>query len=295
MKLVRYGTAGAEKPGLIDPTGTLRDLSAQVEDIAAEALAPAALQRLARLDPSTLPAVGGEPRLGPPVGAIGKFVAIGLNYSDHAAESGMPIPTEPVIFGKAVSALSGPHDPVILPRDAQKCDWEVELAVIVGTTARYVDEADARAHMAGYTICNDVSERHFQLERGGQWIKGKSFDTFAPLGPWLVTTDEVPDPQNLDLWLEVNGERMQQGTTRKMIFSVDALLSYASGCMTLHPGDVIITGTPPGVGMGRKPPRYLKPGDVMTLGIEGLGTQRQVCVAWTPEQADAPTPRRSTV
>jgi 2-keto-4-pentenoate hydratase/2-oxohepta-3-ene-1,7-dioic acid hydratase in catechol pathway len=279
MKLVRYGPAGHEKPGAIDGEGRVRDLSAHVADLDAAALAPAALARLAALDPSALPLVDGNPRLGVPVAGIGNLVCVGLNYRDHAIEAGMEIPNEPVLFMKSTNSLNGPHDPVVLPRGGEKGDWEVELAMVIGTAARYVSEEEALGHVAGYCICNDVSERSFQLERGGQWVKGKSCDTFAPLGPWLVTADEVPDPQSLGLWLDVSGERMQQGTTANMIFGVAYLVSYISRFMTLAPGDVISTGTPAGVGLGRKPPRYLRPGDVMTLGIDGLGVQRQEVVA----------------
>lgn len=279
MKLVRYGPAGHEKPGVIDGEGRVRDLSAHVADLDAAALAPAALARLAALDPSALPLVDGNPRLGVPVAGIGNLVCVGLNYRDHAIEAGMEIPDEPVLFMKSTNSLNGPHDPVVLPRGGEKGDWEVELAMVIGTTARYVSEEEALGHVAGYCICNDVSERSFQLERGGQWVKGKSCDTFAPLGPWLVTADEVPDPQSLGLWLDVSGERMQHGTTANMIFGVAYLVSYISRFMTLAPGDVISTGTPAGVGLGRKPPRYLRPGDVMALGIDGLGVQRQEVVA----------------
>jgi 2,4-didehydro-3-deoxy-L-rhamnonate hydrolase len=287
MKLVRYGVSGRERPGLVDENGGLRDLREHVDEIGPRTLDPRTLRRLAKLDPASLPRVRGRPRLGPPVGGIGKLVAIGLNYSDHAAEAGMPVPTEPILFGKAVTSVSGPDDPIVLPKGSKKVDWEAELAVVIGTTARYVSKREARSHVAGYTICNDVSERHFQLERGGQWIKGKSFDTFCPLGPWLVTADEIPDPQRLGLWLDLNGKRMQDGSTRTMIFSVDHLVSYASHCMTLLPGDVIITGTPPGVGMGRNPPRFLKPRDVVSVGIDGLGTQRQVVERWRAEEPQA--------
>lgn len=280
MKLVRFGGKGAEKPGMIDGSGGLRDLSGVVSDICGESLLPEGLASLRALDPSRLPAVPGTPRLGPPVAGIGKIVAIGLNYSDHAAESNLPVPSEPVIFMKATSSLSGPNDPVIIPRGSEKTDWEVELAVVIGKPASYVEEADALTHVAGYAIMNDVSERAYQIERGGQWDKGKGCDTFAPFGPWLVTADEIPDPQDLDMRLDVNGETMQRGTTRTMIFPVAQIVSYVSQFMSLQPGDVITTGTPPGVGMGRKPPRYLKPGDEMTLRIRGLGEQRQRCVAW---------------
>ena len=281
MKLVRYGPAGQERPGVIDSAGGLRDLSGRLPDIDGAALAPERLAALQAIDPATLPAVPGTPRLGPPLSGIGKIIAVGLNYSDHAAEAGLPVPSEPILFMKATTAISGPNDPVIIPKDSVKTDWEVELAIVIGSVARHVAERDALRYVAGYTICNDVSERAFQTERQGQWVKGKSCDTFAPLGPWLVTADEIPDPQGLPLWLEVNGARMQAGSTATMIFGVAHLVSYISRFMTLMPGDVIPTGTPPGVGMGLKPPRFLKPGDVMRLGIEGLGEQRQECVAWS--------------
>ena len=279
MKLVRYGAKGAEKPGLIDKSGQLRDLSAQIRDLDGEAYSPASLQRLAALDPASLPAVGGNPRLGAPVTGISKFVAIGLNYSDHAKETGNQIPSEPIFFLKANTALSGPTDPVEKPRGSTKLDWEVEIAVIIGSRAKYVSEADALNHVAGYCICNDVSERNFQIERLGQWTKGKSHDTFGPLGPWLVTKDEIPNPQSLSMWLDVNGKRKHTGSTSTMIFSIAKCVSYVSQFMTLLPGDVLTTGTPPGVGTGMKPPQYLNVGDVVTLGIEGLGEQRQEIVA----------------
>ncbi|WP_119461097.1 fumarylacetoacetate hydrolase family protein [Rhodospirillaceae bacterium SYSU D60014] len=279
MKLVRYGPVGQEKPGLIDSAGTLRDLSGRLPDIDGAALAPERLAALQAVDPATLPAVSGSPRLGPPLTGIGKIVAVGLNYSDHAAEAGLPVPSEPILFMKATTAISGPHDPVIIPKDSVKTDWEVELTIVIGSVARHVAERDALRYVAGYMICNDVSERAYQIERQGQWVKGKSCDTFAPLGPWLVTTDEIPDPQSLSMWLDVNDERMQAGSTATMIFGVAQLVSYISQFMTLMPGDIIPTGTPPGVGLGFKPPRFLKPGDVMRLGIEGLGEQRQDCVA----------------
>ena len=263
---------------MIDAEGGLRDLSPALDDIDGAALAPASLARLAAIDPATLPAVDGAPRLGVPLTGIGKIVGIGLNYADHAAESGLPVPDEPILFAKQTTALSGPYDPVMIPRGGCEVDWEAELAVVIGSTARYVDEGDALAHAAGYCVCNDVSERVFQMRRGGDWQKGKSCDTFAPLGPWLVTTDEVDDPQALRVWLDVNGERMQDGTTARMIFAVAHLISYVSGFMSLVPGDVITTGTPPGVGAGRRPPRFLEAGDVMTLGVEGLGEQRQEVV-----------------
>jgi 2-keto-4-pentenoate hydratase/2-oxohepta-3-ene-1,7-dioic acid hydratase in catechol pathway len=280
MKLVRYGAPGTEKPGLVDASGKLRDLSGVIPDIGGEVLLPAGLEALGALDPAKLPQVAGTPRLGVPVAGIGKIVAIGLNYSDHAAESNLPVPKEPIIFMKATSSLSGPNDPVTIPRGSEKTDWEVELAAVIGKPAAYVEEKDALAHVAGYLICNDVSERAYQIERGGQWDKGKGCDSFAPLGPWLVTTDEIPDPQMLDMRLDVNGVAMQRGNTRTMIFGMATIVSYVSQFMSLQPGDVITTGTPPGVGMGKKPPRYLKPGDVMTLSIQGLGEQRQECVAW---------------
>ncbi len=286
MKLLRYGPAGKEKPGLLDEDGVLRDLSAVVPDIGPAQLSDRALARLARLKPASLPAVRGKPRIGCPVAGIGKFIAIGLNYADHAAESGLPVPREPVIFTKAISCIQGPDDEVMLPRGSKKSDWEVELGVVIGRTARHVARKDALAHVAGYCVVNDLSERAFQLERGGSWDKGKGCDSFGPIGPWLVTRDELPNPQRLGLWLDLNGERMQTGHTRTMIFGVAQLVSYVSRFITLHPGDVLTTGTPPGVGMGRRDaagqpaPRYLRPGDVMTLGIDGLGTQRQRVVAF---------------
>jgi 2-keto-4-pentenoate hydratase/2-oxohepta-3-ene-1,7-dioic acid hydratase in catechol pathway len=280
MKLVRYGAIGQEKPGLIDKSGQLRDLSAHLKDLNGEAYSPASLAKLAALDPATLPAVGGTPRLGAPVTGISKFVAIGLNYVDHAKETGAQIPTEPIFFLKANTALSGPNDPVEKPRDSIKLDWEVEIAAIIGTRAKYVAEADALNHVAGYCVCNDVSERNFQLERLGQWTKGKSHDTFGPLGPWLVTRDEIPDVQKLSMWLDVNGERRQTGSTSTMIFSIAKCIAYVSRFLTLLPGDIVTTGTPPGVGAGMKPtPKFLNAGDVVTLGIEGLGEQRQKIVA----------------
>jgi 2-keto-4-pentenoate hydratase/2-oxohepta-3-ene-1,7-dioic acid hydratase in catechol pathway len=280
MKLVRYGETGREKPGLLDAGGKLRDLSAAIDDLGGSALRPEGLAKLKALDPAKLPLVSGKPRLGVPVTGIGKIVAIGLNYSDHAAESNLPVPKEPIIFFKATSSLTGPNDPVMIPKDSVKSDWEVELAVVIGKPASYVSEAEALSHVAGYLICNDVSERAYQIERGGTWDKGKGCDSFCPLGPWLVTGDEIKDPQALDMWLDVNGEKAQRGNTRTMVFGVAHIVSYVSQFMSLQTGDVITTGTPPGVGMGMKPPRYLKPGDVMTLGIAGLGEQRQECVAW---------------
>ena len=279
MKLVRHGMAGAEKPGMVDAAGQVRDLSGVVPDIGGAVLSDAGLAALRGLDAARLPLVAAGTRLGPCVTGTGKFICIGLNYADHAAESGMQVPPEPVIFMKANSAICGPNDPVIIPRGSVKTDWEVELAVVIGTKAKYVSEADAMAHVAGYAVAHDVSERAFQTERAGQWTKGKSCDNFGPLGPWLVTRDEVADPQDLAMWLTVNGERMQNGSTRTMVYGVRYLVSYLSQFMTLHPGDVISTGTPPGVGMGMKPPRYLKAGDVVELAIAGLGQQRQDVIA----------------
>jgi 2-keto-4-pentenoate hydratase/2-oxohepta-3-ene-1,7-dioic acid hydratase in catechol pathway len=280
MKLVRYGRPGKEKPGLIDADGKLRDLSKKVRELDGAALAPASLKTLRGLTVERLPVVRGKQRLGAPIAGISKVIAIGLNYADHAAESGSPLPKEPIIFTKAISSITGPNDAVTIPKDSQKSDWEVELAIAIGRTARSVPQEKALDYVAGYLICNDVSEREFQLERSGTWDKGKGCDTFCPLGPWLVTKDEVRDPQDLDMWLDVNGERMQTGSTKTMIFGVAHLVSYVSRFITLLPGDIITTGTPPGVGMGKKPPRFLRPGDVMTLGIAGLGQQRQTCVAW---------------
>jgi 2,4-didehydro-3-deoxy-L-rhamnonate hydrolase len=282
MKLLRYGPAGQERPGILGPDGVMRDLSGRLPDLTPEQLSAGALQRLSGLDCSTLPAVTGQPRLGVPVAGIRKFIAVGLNYADHAAEAGLPVPTEPVLFTKAISCLNGPNDDVLLPRGSHKSDWEVELGVVIGTLARYVDQSEALSHVAGYCVVNDVSEREYQIERGGTWDKGKGCDTFGPVGPWLVTADEVPDPQNLQLWLEVNGQRRQSGNTRTMIFGVAALVAYISRFMTLEPGDLITTGTPPGVGMGIKPaPVYLQAGDVMRLGVQRLGEQTQRVVAAT--------------
>jgi len=281
MKLVRYGLSGAEKPGLIDRQGILRDLSGEVADIDGAALQPASLAHLASIEPARLPVVAGRPRLGAAVARIGKVIGIGLNYADHAAETGAKIPAEPIVFMKAVSSITGPDDEITLPRGSQKTDWEVELAVAIGRPARYVEEADALSHVAGYLICNDVSEREYQTERGGQWDKGKGCDSFCPLGPWLVTREEIADPQNLDMWLDVNGQRMQTGSTKTMIFGVAHLVHYVSQFMALLPGDIITTGTPPGVGMGKKPPRYLKAGDSVSLGVAGLGQQSQKVVAWS--------------
>jgi 2,4-didehydro-3-deoxy-L-rhamnonate hydrolase len=280
MKLVRYGRSGKEKPGLIDRAGKLRDLSEIVADIDADTLGQRALARLARLKPESLPAVRGTPRLGPCVAKVGNFIAVGLNYADHAAESGQAMPKEPVLFNKAPSCIVGPNDDIIIPKGSRKTDWEVELAIVIGTRASYVGEDEALRHVAGYCVCNDVSEREFQIERSGQLMKGKGCPTFGPLGPWLVTTDEIEDPQKLDMWLDVNGERMQSGSTATMVFGVKTLISYISQFMILEPGDVITTGTPSGVGMGKKPPHYLKPGDTVSLGIEGLGRQAQQVVAY---------------
>lgn len=277
MKLCRYGTRGSEKPGMIDAAGRLRDLSAHVADIAGPVLAD--LDGLRGIDPESLPLVQGTPRMGAAVGNVGKFICIGLNYSDHAAESGMAVPPEPVIFAKYTSAICGPDDPVIIPRGSEKTDWEVELAFVICKAGKYISEADAMDHVAGYMVCNDVSERSFQTERSGQWSKGKSSDNFGPIGPWLVTRDEVADPNNLRMWLDVNGKRMQDGSTATMVYQVPFLVSYLSQFFTLYPGDVVSTGTPPGVGLGMNPPQYLRAGDVIELGIEGLGRQRQVCVA----------------
>jgi 2-keto-4-pentenoate hydratase/2-oxohepta-3-ene-1,7-dioic acid hydratase in catechol pathway len=279
MKLLRHGPAGAERPGMLDAAGQARDLSGLVADIGGAVLSDAGLAMLRGIDPATLPLVAPGTRLGPCVAGTGKFICIGLNYADHAAESGMAVPPEPVIFMKATSAICGPNDPIIIPRGSEKTDWEVELGVIIGTRAKYVSQADSMAHVAGYAVTNDVSERAFQTERAGQWTKGKSCDNFGQLGPWLVTRDEVPDPQNLSMWLTVNGQKMQNGSTRTMVYGVAHLVSYLSQFMTLHPGDVISTGTPPGVGLGMKPPRYLKPGEVVELGIQGLGQQRQDVIA----------------
>ena len=276
MKLVRYGATGQEKPGMIDADGTLRDLSAHVADITGATLGDDSIAKLRALDPATLPTVDGNPRMGACVGDIGKFMCIGLNYADHAAETGADIPEHPILFMKANSAITGPNDDVVMPRGSTTTDWEVELGVVIGKAATYVSEEDALDYVAGYCLCNDVSERHFQTSLTGQWTKGKSCDTFGPTGPWLVTRDDVEDPQNLDMWLDVNGKRMQTGNTKTMIFTVAQVISHLSQLFTLHPGDVISTGTPPGVGMGMKPePVYLKDGDVMELSIQGLGIQRQ--------------------
>ena len=278
MKLLRYGPRGQEKPGLLDRNGKIRDLSGKIGDLGPASLAPAALDALRKLDPESLPLVSGTPRIGPCVADVPKLVCVGLNHRDHAAESGMALPPEPVLFLKATTSINGPNDDVILPKGATKGDWEVELGIVIGTKAQYVAEKDALKYVAGYCIVNDVSERNFQLERAGQWTKGKSCDTFAPIGPWLVTADEVPDPQNLDLLCEVGGETMQKGSTRNMIFTCATIVSYASHFMTLQPGDIIPTGTPAGVGLGRK--RFLKPGEEMHLAVTGLGEQRQRVLAW---------------
>ena len=279
MKLLRHGPIGAEKPGLMHTDGTMRDLTGIVPDIGGAVIADAGLDALRKVDAGSLPIVPEGTRLGPCVSGTGKFICIGLNYADHAAESGMAVPPEPVIFMKATSAICGPNDPIIIPRGSEKTDWEVELGVIIGTKAKYVSVEEAMKHVAGYAVTNDVSERAFQIERAGQWTKGKSCDNFGQLGPWLVTRDEVSDPQNLKMWLTLNGETMQNGSTKTMVYGVAYLVSYLSQFMTLHPGDVISTGTPPGVGLGMKPPRYLKAGEVVELGIEGLGSQRQDVIA----------------
>lgn len=278
MKLVRYGQLHAEKPGVIDNAGVLRDLSSVISDITPEVLGDAGLAKLREVDVGSLPIVEGNPRYGCPVSAVGKFIAIGLNFSDHAAESNMPVPKEPVVFTKATSCIQGPNDPIMLPRGSVKTDWEVELGVVIGKRARYVSQAEALDYVAGYCTINDVSEREFQLERSAQWDKGKGCDTFGPIGPWLVTRDEIVDPQNLSMWLKVNGEQVQTGNTKTMVFGVAELVSHVSEFMTLLPGDIITTGTPPGVGAGMKPPKYLKAGDKVSLGIEGLGSQEQTVI-----------------
>jgi 2-keto-4-pentenoate hydratase/2-oxohepta-3-ene-1,7-dioic acid hydratase in catechol pathway len=282
MKLVRYGNVGEETPGIVDADGAIRDLTGVFGDIVGANLKPESLAELRKISPKSLPLVGGTPRMGACVGGVGKFICIGLNYSDHAAESGMAVPAEPVVFMKATSAICGPYDDVTIPRGSEKTDWEVELGVVIGKEARYVAEEEALAHVAGYCVVNDVSERAFQLEGTGQWVKGKSADTFGPIGPWLVTTDEVPNPQALNLWLEVDGHRYQNGSTATMVFGVAHLISYLSRFMSLQPGDIISTGTPPGVGLGQKPPVYLRPGNVVRLGVEGLGEQRQTVVPYSP-------------
>jgi 2-keto-4-pentenoate hydratase/2-oxohepta-3-ene-1,7-dioic acid hydratase in catechol pathway len=279
MKLLRYGPAGSEKPGVLANDGTVRDLAAIVRDIDGNLFAEGFPKQLQGIDIQSLPVVGDEPRLGPCVAGVGKFICIGLNYSDHAAESGMAVPVEPVVFMKATSSIVGPNDDVVIPRGSEKSDWEVELGVVIGKKAKYVTEQDALAHVAGYCVVNDLSERKFQLEGTGQWVKGKSADTFGPIGPWLVTADEVPDPQNLTLWLEVDGHEYQRGNTKTMVFGVAHLVSYLSRFMSLQPGDIISTGTPPGVGLGQKPPKYLRAGNTIRLGVEGLGVQTQRVVA----------------
>jgi len=287
MKLMRYGAKGAEKPALLDAQGVVRDLSGELVDITPHTLTPHGLQRLRDVNPANLPAVADPGRIAPPWTGMGKFLCVGLNYADHAAESGLPVPAEPVLFTKTLSCLVGCNDPVVLPKDSVKGDWEVELGVVIGTKARYVSEADALKHVAGYCVVNDVSEREYQIERGGTWDKGKGCDTFGPVGPWMVTADEVPDPQALSMWLEVNGKRVQNGSTKTMIFGVAHLVSYISRFMTLYPGDLISTGTPPGVGMGMKPnPVFLKPGDTMRVSIQGLGEQQQKVFAWDPALID---------
>lgn len=281
MRLVRFGPAGQEKPGIIDAAGRIRDLSSVVADIDGASLGRAAIAKLRQVDPGSLPEAPRDARIGPCVGRVGNFIAIGLNYADHAAETGAAIPAEPIIFNKAPSCIVGPNDDVMIPRDSKKTDWEVELAIVIGDGGSYIDEADAMAAIAGFCVCNDVSEREFQTERGGTWTKGKGCPTFGPIGPWLVTTDEVADVQALDMWLEVDGERVQKGSTKTMIFDVKTIVSYTSRFMRLNPGDVITTGTPPGVGMGFKPPRYLKGGETMRLGIQGLGEQTQRVVPFS--------------
>jgi 2,4-diketo-3-deoxy-L-fuconate hydrolase len=278
MKLVRFGAPGAEKPGIVDSAGVIRDLSAHVKDITGDTLSAASLDKLRKIDPKTLPEAPKGVRLGAPVGNVKNFMAIGLNYADHAAEAGQPVPAEPIIFYKLTNCIVGPNDNVMIPRGSIKLDWELEIAFVVGKRSRYVDLKDAASHIAGYTICNDVSERHFQIERGGQWMKGKCAETFGPLGPWLVTSDEIKDVNNLPMHLDLNGKRMQTGSTSTMIFKCDFILHYVSQFMVLEPGDVVTTGTPPGVGLGMKPPTFLKAGDVMTLAIEGLGQQQQTVV-----------------
>jgi len=280
MKFLRYGEPGEEKPGLLDKNGRVRDLSNKIKDLSGDVLSPSRLAALCQIDTESLPIVEGAIRYGPPVGDVGKIIAVGLNYADHASETGNPIPSEPVLFSKSITALSGPNDDVVLPKDSKKGDWEVELAIIVGEKAKYIQETDAGNYIAGFAVANDVSERAFQIERGGQWIKGKSFDSSCPLGPWLVTKEEVGDTQNLGIWLEINGKRFQNGNTRTMIFNVNYIMSYISCFMTLMPGDVIITGTPPGVGLGQNPPVFLKDGDKMRLGIEGLGEQSQSVISY---------------
>jgi 2-keto-4-pentenoate hydratase/2-oxohepta-3-ene-1,7-dioic acid hydratase in catechol pathway len=279
MKILRYGEPGREKPGILDTKSQIRDISKYIADWSGETLLPASLSKLKTVDIASLPVVEGQPRLGPPIGSVGKFICIGLNYSDHAAESGMALPSEPIVFMKATSAICGPNDNIVIPRGSTKTDWEVELGVVIGKPAKYVNEANAMEHVAGFCVVNDLSERAFQLEGTGQWVKGKSADTFGPFGPWLVTPEEIPDPHSLNLWLEVDGHRYQNGNTRTMIFRIPFLISYLSRFMSLQPGDIISTGTPPGVGLGLKPPTYLRPGQQVRLGIDGLGEQLQNVVA----------------
>jgi len=287
MKLMRYGAKGAEKPALVDANGVVRDLSGELVDITAQTLTPLSLQRLRDINPTTLPVVENPGRTAPPWSGMGKFICVGLNYADHAAESNLPVPAEPVLFTKTISSLVGCNDAIVMPKNSVKTDWEVELGVVIGSKARYVDEAEALKFVAGYCVVNDVSEREYQIERGGTWDKGKGCDTFGPVGPWMVTADEVPDPQALSMWLEVNGKRVQNGNTKTMVFGVAHLVSYISRFMTLYPGDLISTGTPPGVGMGQKPnPWYLKAGDEMRLAIQGLGEQHQRVYAWDPALID---------
>ena len=281
MKLLRFGPSGQERPGILHQDGSIRDLSDHIQDINSETLRPIGLARIAAINTDSLPCADTGVRLGPCVGSIGKIVCVGLNYSDHAAETGMAEPSEPILFMKANNAINGPYDPVMIPKDSAHTDWEVELGIVIGRRAQHVSEENALEHVAGFCVVNDVSERHFQIERGGQWVKGKSCDTFAPIGPWMVTRDEIADPQALDMWLDVNGKRFQTGSTATMIFGVKTLVSYISRFITLDPGDVIPTGTPPGVGSGQKPPIYLKAGDVMTLGISDLGEQRQECIPYS--------------
>ena len=281
MKLLRYGNKGSERPAMLDQSGIARDLSGIITDVAGDALSRESLSKISTIDPSTLPAVAGSYRVAPCVGTVGKFICVGLNYSDHASESNMPVPTEPIIFMKATSAICGANDDVMLPRASTKSDWEVELGVVIGTEAKYVEESEALSYVAGYCVVNDLSERAFQLEGTGQWVKGKSADTFGPIGPWLVTTDEVPEPQDLHLWLELDGKRCQDGSTKTMVFGVAYLVSYLSRFMSLQPGDIISTGTPPGVGLGMKPPKYLQAGNVMRLGIDGLGEQKQAVIPFS--------------
>ena len=280
MKLLRYGEMGQERPALLDANGQIRDLSGAVDDIAEETLTPEGLARLEEIDPATLPLVEGEPRIGACVGHVGKLICVGLNYADHAAEAGMDLPPEPILFMKATSSICGPNDDIRIPRGSEKTDWEVELGIVIGKEARYLEPEDAMDHVAGYCVVNDISERAFQVERAGQWVKGKSADTFGPIGPWMVTRDEVADPQDLGLWLSVDGQKYQDGTTRTMVFGVAHLVHYISQFMSLQPGDIIATGTPPGVGMGQTPQTFLRAGQVMELGIEGLGQQRQRAIAW---------------